>query len=58
VVVEVDGAIHGRLLQERDAVRDAWFGANHFDVMRFSGDRCWADPSDVADEIAKALGRG
>ena len=57
VIVEVDGAIHERLLQERDAIRDAWFAANLFRVLRFSSDLAGAAPDEVADAILKAVGR-
>jgi very-short-patch-repair endonuclease len=57
VIVEVDGGIHERLRQERDAVRDAWFVADRFRVLRFSSEEAGCAPGEVAQAILEAVDR-
>jgi very-short-patch-repair endonuclease len=53
LIIEIDGEAHGMGKRpKRDAVRDEWFAARGFDVMRIPARDVLADVNAVAEGIA------
>ena len=54
LIVEADGSQHAESL--RDAVRDAWLGAQGYTIVRFWNHEILTNPSSVQDTILARAG--
>jgi len=59
LLIELDGGWHDDPdAQLRDAVRDTWFAAQHYRVLRFRNQEALNDPDALAEAIRTLLPRG
>ncbi|MGQ0661674.1 endonuclease domain-containing protein [Sphingosinicella sp.] len=59
LVIEVDGDAHGRGVRpRRDAIRDAWFAARRFEIMRIPAAEVLGNLDGVLQGIVARAGSG